>query len=191
MTHTASRPAAELATRLAELSAEFNEEITLDGFALRRRAIAASAAVQHADAMLDSFIAKFARDVQSIGDAGKALYDRFFPTHHADVIELGLDAEVPVAALILNTLDDETVPASLREHKPMVHALLQRANGALTERAEAYAVLGRHQARVDAWLESAAGLQRGLRRTLHGLAESTGRPSRWALSFFRALPEKV
>lgn len=166
-----------------------HEEITLDGFALRRRAIASTASVQHADAMLDTFIAKFARDVQAVGgDAGKALYDRFFPTHHADVIELGLDAEVPVAALILTSLEDETIPSNLRAYSDQVRALLQRANGALTERAESYALLGKHQARVDAWLESAAGLQRGLRRTLHGLAESTGRPSRWALSFFRTPP---
>lgn len=180
-----------LAARLIDALGD-HEAITLDGFALRRRALAASAAVAHADAMLDSAIAKFARDVMAVpGDAGRALYDRLFPEHHVDVIELGLDAEVPVAALILRLLEeDESIPEGLRAQRDALRSLLQRANGALTERAEAYALLGRHQARVDAWLESANGMQRGLRRTLHGLAESTGRPSRWALSFFRTPPSE-
>ena len=57
-------------------------------------------------------------------------------------------------------------------------------NQALTARADAYAALGRLEARAEAWLEDAGAFGRGLREELTALGTKRGLPGRWAACFF-------
>lgn len=152
---------------------------------LRSTAIAARARVAVADAALDHCVNAFAKALIDKDGRDSELYRRCFPEPHEQVIELGLDAELPAAMLVIAILgEDEDLGASLEAHSaPLAHAV-RLGNVVLTERAEAYAALGRHQARIEAWLEGAAAAERSLRRVLSELAQERGLGPRWAESFF-------
>src|SRR5262249_13396538 len=135
------------------------------GFELRNRALEAAAHVRVADALLDHALGSFAATL--LGESGvtatHALYLRFFPEPHEDVIDLGLDHELPVAAHIVQTLtQDEGIAPALRSHRGPLGAAVALGNRALTSRAEALADLGRHEARVEGWAESASRMHRSV-----------------------------
>jgi len=152
---------------------------------LRGTAVAARARVAVADAALDHCVGAFAQALINKDGRDSDLYRRCFPEPHEQVVELGLDAELPAAMLVIAILgEDEDLGASLEQHAAPLRQSVQLGNVVLTERAEAYATLGRHQARVEAWLEGAAAAERSLRRVLGELAQARGLGPRWAASFF-------
>lgn len=177
-----------LAARIEEALQDY-DSIAHESLALRRLISTANAAVQRADVALDEAIATFARALLEHvkNDTNSELYKKLFPVPHIDVIELGLDAEVPEALLLVQQIEtgEGTIPESLRAHKDSLRKVLQRANASLAARASAFGQWGQHHARVEAWLESASGLQRGIRRSLHSHAEAKGHSTRWSEAFFR------
>lgn len=175
-----------LAARTTAVLADW-EEIDADGRGLGRNALHAAARVRAADIALDHALGVFAEDVlqAAAGDRTSALYERFFPEPHEDLLEMGLDASLPVVMLGALALEqDSTLPEALRAHGATLKDAVALGNGALAERAESFADLGRHQARVEAWKETAAATHRNLRRTLGRLAAARGLPERWASGFF-------
>jgi len=161
-------------------------EIEADGVRLKTLAIAARARVQVADAALDHRLAVFARAILQDVSEDSELYRRFFPEPHEEVIALGLDAELPTAMLVAGLLADEQqlIPEGWREHREPVQRAVQLGNVALGDRAEAYAALGRHRAREEAWLETASAVDESVRERIRRIAESRGLSPRWAASFF-------
>jgi hypothetical protein len=162
--------------------------IEAEGQKLRYEAVASEARVRVADALLDGELDRFAAALlkHTEGKRDHALYQKLFPAPHEEVIALGLDAEVPVVTLIAQTLDaDEALPAPLRECREGLRAALQRGTGALSARPAALANLGRHAARVEAWLENAANTRQSVHRGLRVVAHDRKFPGRWAQSFFR------
>lgn len=159
--------------------------IEADRRRLRGTAVAARARVAVADAALDHCIGAFAKALIDEDGQDSDLYRRCFPEPHDQVIEFGLDAELPAAMLVVAILgEDEDLGASLETHATPLTQAVRLGNVVLTERAEAYAAIGRHQARVEAWLEGAAAAERSFRRTLSTLAETRGLRPAWAASFF-------
>lgn len=178
----------KLSARAASLLNEY-ETIEADGRRLERAVIRASAHVRVADATLDAAIATFASDLLAAvsQNVDAELYRRYFPEAHEDVIAMGLDSEVPEVTLIVHALDQnvEGTPEPLRRHLEPLRAGLKMGNGALAGRSDALADLGRHQARVEAWHETAASSLRSLRHTVARLAQKRALPPTWTDAFFR------
>lgn len=163
------------------------ETIDADRRKLRRAALRATAQARVADARLDHAIGEFARDLLAAAgnDEKGALYTRFFPESHEDVIALGLDSEVPEVTLLVQILStEEDLPGALKGHLDPLRDALRQGNSALADRADALAELGRHGARVEAWLETAQSAARSTQRALDRLAGERKLPATWALSFF-------
>ncbi len=163
------------------------EVIEADRRRLRGVAIAARAHIRVADAALDLVLSKLAETIlkETEGSTDHELYKRFFPEPHARVIALGLDSELPVASAAMAQLDEgEAVPESLRAYIATLRHCLGVGNAALTARAESYADLGRLQARVEAWLETADAVTRNVHGDLTALGEARGLSYRWTASFF-------
>jgi hypothetical protein len=181
---------ARLAKRAMAVLADW-EKIDLQGRACRRAVLNSKARVRGADVALDIAIGSFATDLLAHikNDRSNALYTRFFPEPHEDAIDLGVDAEVPAATLVLIALDhDETLPNVLRKHHKPLRVAVQMGTGALQSRAEALAELGRHVARVEAWKESADAMRRTLARSLAQIAEKRRLPTRWVQAFSPETP---
>ena len=175
-----------LAPLLQRVEAALAEQraVDADRQRLRAQAIAARARVAVADAALDHQLARFAKALVRESEPGSEGYVRFFPEPHEDVIALGLDAELPVATLIAELLaDEESCSEALRAHAPGVQQAVRLGNVALSDRAEAYAALGRLEARIEAWRETAAATKASVRRRLGALAEEQGLDGRWVASF--------
>jgi hypothetical protein len=171
-----------LGQRLAALL-EDHAGIEADGRALRRAVLRATAQARVADAALDAGIAAFAKDLLALG--GEAVYAGYFVEGHDEVIALGLDTELPQVALIVAKLDaDASAPSSLRAHLDSLRAGLRLGTSALANRGDAYADLGRHEARVVAWRETAASALRSARRTLVARATNLGLAPTWVDTFF-------
>lgn len=180
------QPLGRLAARAASVLADW-EEIDLDGRALRRDAIRAAARVRAADIAMEEALELLVKDVLATteGNRESDLYLRFFPESHEDLIEMGLDASLPIVMGFLVALDqDDGLPERVRAHEDALRPALQLGNGALADRAEALANLGRHQARVEAWKETAVATRRNLYRALGRIAEQRGLPARWVRAFF-------
>ena len=168
------------------------ERIELDRRSLRGVAIASRAHVRVADAALDVMLGKIAEAVleETGGDRSDALYTRFFPQPHEQVIALGLDGELPVAGVCMAQLDaakeegGEAVSDAIAAHAEQLRACLTVGNQALSARADAYADLGRLEARVEAWLEGASAVARHVHHTLSELGEARGLGYRWTATFF-------
>lgn len=162
------------------------ERIESDRRQIRAAAIASRALVKVADAALDLLLQKLAGTIleESEGERGE-LYQRFFPEPHERVVALGLDGELPAASLAMAQLDDgDAVPDALGAFVAPLRRCLTLGNGALTQRADTYADLGRLQARVEAWLETAGAVSRNVQGDLEKLSEERGLSSRWTASFF-------
>lgn len=163
------------------------EQIEADRRRLRGAAIAARAHARVADAALDLVLTKIAETIlkETGGSAEHALYRRFFPEPHERVIALGLDAELPIAGAAMAQLDEgEAVPAALAAHGAPLRACLAVGHAAIHGRAEAYAELGRLEARVEAWLETAEATLRNVHGDLTTLGDRRGLSYRWTASFF-------
>lgn len=174
-----------LAERVGALLVDW-EELNAEGRRLRRAVVRASAHAHVADATLDAAIATFAKDLldEVKGDTSAGLYKTFFTDPHEDIIAMGLDSEVPVVTLIVAALDATTdVPAKLKAHLDTLRAGLRLGNGALAGRADAYADLGRHNAREEAWAEASVSSIRSVHRALSRIASTRGLPSEWADAF--------
>jgi hypothetical protein len=170
------------------------ERIETDRKSGRGAAIGARAQARVADAALDLAIAKLAKAVleHTGGARDHALYWRLFPVAHERVIALGLDGELPSASLVMAELDaakeegDDGPLADLAAHAEPLRQCLMIGNAALTARAHAFAELGRIEARVEAWLETADAVTRGVAHELSVLTEIRGLDTRWTKSFFAA-----
>ena len=163
------------------------EYIEADRRRLRGAAIAARAHIRVADTALDLLLSKLAETIleQTSGEVDAPLYTRFFPVPHARIINLGLDGELPIASAAMAQLDEgEAVPEALEVYISPLRQCLTMGNAALAGRAESYAALGRLQARIEAWFESAEAVTRNVRADLTALGESRGQSPRWAASFF-------
>lgn len=162
------------------------ERIEADRRRLRGAAIAARAAVHVADCALDLELHRLADAVlaECDGDRGSELYRRFFPEPHEHVIELGLDGELPAASVAMAQLDEGKPSEALQAHVNPLRACLTIGNSALVQRAESYAELGRMQARLEAWLESAAAVTRTVRAELARVGQERGLGAHWSASFF-------
>jgi hypothetical protein len=162
------------------------ERIEADRRRLRGAAIAARAAVQVADAALDIELRRLAEAVlaECEGDRASELYRRYFPEPHEHVIALGLDGELPAASVAMAQLDESKPSDALLAHVVPLRTCLALGNAALMQRAEAYAELGRMQARLEAWLEGAAATMRTVRRDLASLGETRKLGHHWSASFF-------
>lgn len=159
--------------------------IETDRRRLRGTAVAARARVAVADAALDHCLGGFAAALIAKDGEDSDLYRRCFPEPHRQVMDFGLDAELPAAMLIVAILrEDEDLGASLESHATPLGQAVRLGNVVLTERAEAYAAIGRHQARVEAWLESAGAAEAGFVRQLSALAVERGLNPRWVACFF-------
>jgi hypothetical protein len=153
---------------------------------LRRAALQASAHVHVADATLDSAIGAFAHDLVAVTGKENALYQRFFPESHEEIIAMGLESELPVVTLVLAQLDATSdVPSSLSAHTAALRAGLQLGNAALANRADALAELGRHGAREESWGETSFASLVSVRRALEKLSATRGLPTSWVAAFFR------
>lgn len=167
------------------------EEIDMAGRGARRAALNAAARVRAADVALDQSLTEFARDLLAHvhGDRNHELYTRLFPEPHEDVIELGVDAELPSATLLLMALDaDPSLPAHLKSHHGALRVAVQLGTRALAERADTLADIGRHHARVEAWRDGAAAMMRNLHRWINNVGEARNMPPRWASAFFLVPP---
>jgi hypothetical protein len=177
----------KLATRASALLDNWGS-IDAQSRLLERDVIRASAHVRVADAMLDAALAAFASDLVGVvaGNLQHALYVRFFPVQHDEVIAMGLDSEVPEVTLIVHALDHGAgdVPERLRVHVEPLRAGLRLGNGALASRSDALGELGRHMARVEAWHEAAESTQRSLHTALARIADKRKLPATWADAFF-------
>lgn len=165
------------------------ETIEADRRTIRSDAIAARAAVRIADAALDITLAGLAEATlrETNDERDHALYQRFFPEPHERVIALGLDGELPIASVALAQLrEDEKVPEALSNFAEQLEGCVAAGNQALAARAEAYAALGRLEARVEAWFETAVAIENETAREVRELGEAKGRSARWAQSFFLA-----
>lgn len=160
--------------------------IEADRRQLRGAAIAARAQVKVADAALDLALGKIAEAVlaETDGSRDHDLYQRFFPEPHERVIALGLDAELPSAGLVMAQLDEGDAPTSLTANADGLRLCLTVGNQALVARAETYAALGRLQARVEAWFETAFAVHENVQADLIDLGDERGLSERWAESFF-------
>lgn len=174
-----------IAARLTSLIDDF-AAIDLDGRARRRAILAATARAKVADAALDAGIAAFARDLLALaGGSEDPRYAGYFVEGHEEVIAMGLDSELPQVAVIVGRLDgDADAPAALRAHLEPLRAALQMGTAALADRSDAYADLGRHEARCVAWRETAACALRGARRALVTLATDRGLAATWVDTYF-------
>jgi hypothetical protein len=180
----------QLARRVSSVLADW-EEIDAAGRGLRRYAIHTAARVRAADAALDYALGLFAADLlkHTGSDRNHELYKRFFPELHEEVIEMGLDASLPIVMTVTLALDqDDSLPQALREHADELKTAVQMGNGSLAGRADALAELGRHQARVEAWKETALATHNNLFRAVGRIAEQRGLPRRWVRSFFLQPP---
>lgn len=153
---------------------------------LRRAALQASAHVHVADASLDASIAAFARDLVAISGKDSEQYKKYFPESHEEIIAMGLESELPVVTLVLAQLDASTdVHPTLTAHTDALRAGLRLGNGALANRAEALADLGRHGAREESWAETSLATLVSIRRALDKIAASRGLGPSWVSAFFR------
>lgn len=162
------------------------ERIESDRRQIRAAAIASRAHVKVADAALDLLLQKVAEAIlaESDGERGE-LYQRFFPEAHERVVALGLDGELPAASVVMSQLDEGgEVPDVLTAYIEPLRRCLTLGNGALGQRADTYAALGRLQARVEAWLETAGAASRNVHVDLTALSAERGLGGRWAASFF-------
>ncbi|MCB9597410.1 MAG: hypothetical protein H6719_32090 [Sandaracinaceae bacterium] len=177
---------AKLAQEIHGVLADW-EHIERDRRQLRGLAIAARAHVRVADAALDLALSKIAETVlaETGGSRDHDLYRRFFPEPHERVIALGLDAELPIAAAAMAQLDEgESVSDALKAHTTTLRQCLMLGNQSLGARADAYAGLGRLEARVEAWLETAECVLRNVHGDLTSLGDARGLSYRWTASFF-------
>ena len=176
----------KLSHRVSSLLGDW-ESLHAERRRVRRSVVRANAQAHAADAGLDAAIHAFARDVLTAveGDAGHDLYKRFFFEPHDDIIAMGLDAELPVVTLLVHTLEHaEDLPARLKAHLEPLRAGLRLGNGALGDRSESYADLGRLAAREIAWAETAKSTLASVRRTLARIAGEQGHTNAWVESFF-------
>lgn len=163
------------------------EHIEADRRRMRGAAIAARAHVRVADAALDLALTKLAETIlgEVDGKPEHDLYRRFFPEPHARIVALGLDAELPVAGAAMAQLDEgEAVPDALKVHVEPLRRCLAVGNAAVTTRADAYAGLGRLQARIEAWMETADATVRNVHSDLTAYGDAAGLSYRWTASFF-------
>jgi len=163
------------------------EAIEADRRGARANAIAARAGVKVADAALDRTLTRFGEAILEIteGDRDHELYDRFFPEDHERVVALGLEGELPGAMLAMAQLDEGgDVPDPLIAFIAPLRACLTAGNQALTGRAESYAALGRLQARIESWLETAGAVRANVENILEEIAEERGLDERFVASFF-------
>lgn len=191
--HGDDKALAGIKARLAPVLGDW-EAIENDRRKLRRAVLAADARVRGADAAMDQAIAQFAGKVlaETKGDAQHALYKKLFPEHHEDIIDLGLDAEIPLVTVIVTVLDkDESIAAELRSHREALRNTLKAGNSALADRSDVLADLGRQAARVEAWKETASATHRSVYRALGRLATERKLPARWLHAFFTNLPHGV
>lgn len=179
-------PIAKLHTEVVGVLGDW-ERIEADRRQLRGAAIAARANVRVADAALDLVLHKLAETIlqETDDDPEAELYTRFFPEPHERVIALGLDAELPIASAAMAQLDEgEAVPEPLMAHVSPLRSCLTLGNAALAARADAYAGLGRLQARIEAWMETADATARNVHADLTALGDARGLSYRWTSSFF-------
>ena len=163
------------------------EAIEADRRRLRARAIEARAHVRVADAALDRTLNRLAAAIleEVDGDREDPLYQRFFPEDHEHVVALGLDGELPAATLAMAQLDEGgDYPDPLVAFIASLRASLSAGNQALTARAEAYADLGRLQARVEGWLETAGAVRATVQNAIGAIAEERELGERFSASFF-------
>lgn len=175
-----------LAQELGGVIADW-EQIETDRRRLRATAIAARAQTRLADAALDLALTRIAETIlaETDGKTDHDLYRRFFPQPHERVIALGLDAELPIAAAAMAQLDEgEAVSDALKGLAETLRACLTLGNAALAARADAYADLGRLEARVEAWLETAEATLRNVHGDLTLIGDRRGVSYRWTAAFF-------
>lgn len=178
-----------IARMLAEVRGVLGDwdRIETDRRMTRGDAIASKAAVRVADAALDMTLQRLAESVLETtdGDRNAPLYRRLFPQPHERLIALGLDGELPSASVAMAVIDEaDDVPAAVVAHGDALRRCLAAGNQALGARAESYAALGRLEARVEAWHETAAAVRHAIREELGAIGERRGLPARWADSFF-------
>lgn len=161
------------------------ERIEADRMRLRGAALAARASVHVADAALDLALGKLGEAALAASERDRARepYAGLFPEAHEQVIELGLDGELPAAMLALARLE-ESGDERLRPHLATLRACVAVGSSALVARADAYAELGRLDARIEAWLDGADAVLRVVGRELERLADERGLGKRWIASFF-------
>jgi hypothetical protein len=171
-----------LATVYHKIASELGQWEQLEGERRRlaREAIAARAHVRMADAALDHVLHRLAAAAKEHG----AIYARLFPEGHEEVIELGLDGELPAAAIAMTVLDEEGTPAPLKAHAAHLRQALAVGHGALSARADTYAARGRLEARMEACLEDGQGLLRATKSALEKIAKERRLPARWVDAFF-------
>lgn len=173
-----------LADRVRGVLADW-ESLDSSRRALRRAALQASAHAHVADVTLDSALGAFARDLVAVTGTDSALYQRFFPESHEEIIAMGLESELPVVTLVLAQLDASTdIPAELTAHTTTLRAGLRLGNAALANRADAMADLGRHGAREESWGEASLASLVSVRRALEKTAATRGLPLSWISAFF-------
>lgn len=162
------------------------EAIERDRRALRARAIEARAHVKVADAALDRTLTQLAETIIAHEDGERGeLYASFFPEPHERLVALGLEGELPGASLAMAMLDEGgEVPDPLVAYIGPLRACLTAGTQALTGRADAYADLGRLQARTEAWLETAGAVRATVQNALAAIAEERGLSDRFASGFF-------
>jgi len=167
---------------------EEHTKIATERTELQRRAIEADAICSTADGLLDSLLNACATSILALTDNKRdhELYKKLFSIDHEDVIELGVDGELPVATLIQQLLEtDASIPEKLKSDfkVPLLNAI-KHANTGIGARSETFAALGRNLARCEAWAESASAAMRIVARHLNAYADSTGLSEHWFGSFF-------
>ena len=94
-------------------------------------------------------------------------------------------AELPGASLVMALLDEGgEVPDPLVAFIGPMRACLTAGTQAITARADAYADLGRLQARTEAWLETAGAVRATVQNALEQIAEERGLSDRFSAGFF-------
>ncbi|MBI5515770.1 MAG: hypothetical protein HY909_18455 [Deltaproteobacteria bacterium] len=184
--HPSDHALARLATRIGGLLEDW-ESIDAAGRGLRRAALRSSAQCRAADGSLDAALGAFATALLAHvgGDTGASLYQKFFNEPHEDIIAMGLDSEVPLVTLVVSLLDSlPELTDALKAHTAPLRDALRLANGALANRSDALADLGRHGARVEAWQETAHSSLGSTRKALGRLAHERKLPEHWVASFF-------
>jgi hypothetical protein len=184
--HPSDHALARLGSRLGSLLEDW-ETIDSAGRGLRRAALRASAQCRAADGSLDAALGAFATELLAHvgGDTSASLYQKFFSEPHEDIIAMGLDSEVPLVTLTVSLLDSQPeLTDGLKAHAAPLRDALRLANGALANRADALADLGRHGARVEAWHDTARSTVDSTRKALGRLAAERKLPAHWAASFF-------
>jgi hypothetical protein len=163
------------------------EALDIDRRAKRRAVGKSHALVRRRDLQADTVATDLHNDTLGLvkQDRSAGLFTRLFPATLSVVVRMSLESELPVLRTLAHKLAEEETPAALKKaHTKLLGEAIEKGEGAIRGREEAFAAAGRVSAKIASWREDANAVLLGIEGALKQIAAERKLGTDWVDTFF-------